>query len=152
MKEILTTQNKVAIVDDDDFKNLMRFKWYAQKGKGYTFYAQRNGRKQDGKRFTILMHREILEPPKEKEIDHIDGDGLNNARANLRIVTHAENMKNYRMKSRLNRKLVGAYKLRDKWLAQLKHHNKDIYLGIYKTKKEATIVTKNFIKTMRLTK
>jgi hypothetical protein len=92
MKEIPLTQGKVALVDDEDFESIANHKWCAHQ-RGNTFYAERSRFGNRGG--TILMHREILSTSDTAlEIDHIDGNGLNNTRANLRVVTHAENMKN----------------------------------------------------------
>ena len=110
MKEILTSQGQKAQVDDDDFEWLQHFKWtasrqgfvkkfyairfeqipgtrvrYKRKRKGITKYAYRC------KRRKVWMHREIMKCPADKVIDHIDGNGLNNCKQNLRIVTYTEN-------------------------------------------------------------
>jgi hypothetical protein len=80
----------VTKVDDDDFKWLNQWTWYA-KPSAYTIYACRsNYNKGDPK--TIRMHRLIMHCPDDKEIDHKDGDGLNNQKSNLEIVTKHENI------------------------------------------------------------
>lgn len=96
MKEIVLTQGKVALVDDDNYHELSKFKWYAKRHRR-TFYAVRNIRIYPGYggQRCLWMHRVILgdiKPP--LQTDHIDGDGLNNQRSNLRIVTNRENMQN----------------------------------------------------------
>lgn len=74
-------------VDDIDVEVLSRRKWVPQK-KTYTFYAVAWGKRR--------MHREILNLKNGQFCDHIDGDGLNNQRKNLRVCTHAENCRNRR--------------------------------------------------------
>lgn len=90
MKKIPLTNEKFALVDDEDFDDLIKFKWYASRYyKDHCFYAiRREGNK------TILMHRQIMRTPKGMVTDHKDHDGLNNQRSNLRICTHAENIRN----------------------------------------------------------
>lgn len=91
MKKIELTQGEFALVDDENFDDLNKFKWYA--GKFYKkncVYAIR--RDKDGK--TILMHREIMQTAKGMVTDHIDHNGLNNQKINLRVCSHAQNLRN----------------------------------------------------------
>lgn len=86
-KEIQLTQGKVAIVDDEDYTLVSQYKWCALK-YGYTYYAVRGvGSK---------MHRLLLGAQHGQIVDHIDHDGLNNTRANIRIVTSAQSNRNKR--------------------------------------------------------
>lgn len=93
MKHISLNHGLVAFVDDQDFSALIVHKWYATRAarKRETYYALRRNPETGG---TIYMHRAILLPPEDLTIDHIDGDGLNNVRANLRVATPAENNAN----------------------------------------------------------
>lgn len=86
MKIIPLTQGQQAIVDDHDFDWLIQFKWHAHRSARGKFYAQRR----DGK-VMQRMHRLITG---YELTDHIDGDGLNNRRSNLRRATPAQNMMN----------------------------------------------------------
>ena len=88
-KEIILTRGKVAIVDDDDFEELSRHKWRYKYG-----YAVRNAPTSTNKYHLILMHREIINTPDGMQTDHVNGDMLDNRRNNLRVCTHAENMRN----------------------------------------------------------
>lgn len=91
MKIIKLTQNKLCLVDDEDFDILNHFKWYADNHRRKAFYAARKGNNQ----ISIYMHRAILNIIDKKIIvDHIDGNGLNNCKSNLRICTIAENARN----------------------------------------------------------
>ncbi len=84
------TQGKFAIVDAADYPRLSRYKWYAARGRGDKYYAMTsrpNGR-------PIRMHRLLMNPPAGLVVDHVDGNGLNNRRCNLRICTPAENTRN----------------------------------------------------------
>ena len=94
MKEIFLTQGKFALVDNCEYERLSEHKWYASKDHK-TFYARRQSSVVNGKRYIIHMHREVIGiPPDGMVTDHIDGDGLNNQRENLRFVTHRQNMQN----------------------------------------------------------
>jgi hypothetical protein len=97
-KEIILTRGKVAIVDDEDFKYLNQYKWYASKIPKYDlWYANRTtSLKKEGFRKDIGMHRVIMNPPPKMFVDHIDHNGLNNQRSNLRIVTQRQNNQNMR--------------------------------------------------------
>lgn len=92
-----------AIVDAEVYDWLVQWKWHSQKGGKELFYACRNSKPDaNGKRNQIRMHREILqyngiEVPNHLRIDHIDRNGLNNTLANLRLVTHQENVFNQRV-------------------------------------------------------
>lgn len=79
-------------MDAEDFDELNKHKWCAVR-RGNTFYATRGGR---GK--GILMHRVIMHAPDGMVVDHIDGNGLNNCKSNLRIYTRAQNNYNSRPK------------------------------------------------------
>ena len=136
MKEIKLTQDKIALVDDEDFEYLNQFKWYAGKSIN-TFYACRRLGKTE-----IRMHREIMKTQLEnnigKLIDHKDGNGLNNQKNNLRTCTISENNKNRHTINNSSGYLgVSLSKRRKKWLAQIKNNKKVIYLGYFKDKKDA---------------
>ncbi|KKM14674.1 hypothetical protein LCGC14_1703720, partial [marine sediment metagenome] len=92
MKRIPLTQGKFAIVDDDIFDYLSQWKWYAQKDRN-TFYALRNVVVK-GKAKTIRMHRQILNSKKGQQTDHLNGNGLDNRRCNLRICTRSQQAMN----------------------------------------------------------
>jgi len=87
MKEIELTQGYVTQVDDEDYAVLSQFSWSVS-CRWNTCYA----RGSHGK----LMHRMIMQASDNMEVDHRDGDGLNNQRHNLKVCTHAENVRNRR--------------------------------------------------------
>lgn len=92
-KQILLTQDKFAIVDDEDFEYLNQWKWKLSTN-GYAIRCPSNGKTEDGryKYTTIRMHRVIMKPSFGFETDHINFDRLDNRRSNLRNVTKDENL------------------------------------------------------------
>lgn len=139
MKEIPLTRGKVALVDDADFEGLSRFKWYAHKGTR-TWYAHRNRQLNAGKQTTVLMHRQILGAVPGKEVDHRDGNGLNNQRCNLRLCEHAENGHNRcrKMAGGSSRyKGVSWNKRLGKWRADISVNWCQKYLGLFSDEGDA---------------
>lgn len=140
VKTIKLTKNKETLVDDEDFEMLNKFKWYADKAYG-TYYAARYIRSTTSKKgwTSLRMHRAIMGKNKGKEIDHIDGDGLNNKKSNLRVCSHAENMKN-RGKQKDNStgfKGVWYNKRNNKYIAEITVNGKKTWLGQKTTAEEA---------------
>lgn len=130
MKEIALTRDKVALVDDEDYDLLMRWKWHY-----YPPYKGASGgvaKRNDGYT-SVYMHRVIMNAPKGMEIDHIDFNGLNNQKINLRLCTVAENM----MHRQIQRNNTSGYKgvfwrgNINKWQAQIKAYGRQIYLGCF---------------------
>jgi hypothetical protein len=132
VKEIYLSQGKVAIVDDDRYDEISKFKWYVvfERKK---FYAVRHSGKS-----RIWMHRYILQTPLGRETDHINGDTLDNRCENLRICTRSQNMANQR-KTRGSSKYKGVYwyKPRRKWKAELTFNQEHIYLGLFESEIDA---------------
>lgn len=85
-------KGKVAVIDAADKVLVEGINWYA--ALQYKVYYAISASKVGGKRLTPSMHRLIMGEPVGKAIDHIDGDGLNNRRCNLRLASVAENSRN----------------------------------------------------------
>lgn len=98
-------EGKFAIVDSDDYDELINFDWFCN---NYG-YAIRNIL-EDGKPRGVFMHRQIMDTPDDKITDHINGDILDNRKSNLRIVTHAENNMNRPGNSNSTSTYKGVYK------------------------------------------
>jgi hypothetical protein len=131
VKEIPLTQGKVALVDDEDFERVNRFKWCATKSK-YSHYARRTLK-------SISMHRMIISAPSGFDVDHINGNGLDNRRENLRICTRSQNqwnMNNVR-KGSSNYKGVSWNKCALKWAAIIQKNYKTYFLGYFESEIEA---------------
>lgn len=86
------TQGFYAVVDAEDYADVMRFKWRVR-NSGTTHYARRDVRRADGSRTVLELHTYLTG---YSLTDHIDGDGLNNRLANLREATTRQNGGNRR--------------------------------------------------------
>lgn len=130
MIEIPLTHGKVALVDSDAVHLVFGHKWWAVK-KGPRFYAVT-----DVKRKRVYMHRLLL--CTNLDVDHINGDGLDNRRANLRAATRQENVSNMRKRPGSSKfKGVCWDKRRDKWMAKIMVDYKTRFLGYFKDEIEA---------------
>jgi hypothetical protein len=136
MKEIPLTQGKVAIVDDGAFAELSKYRWYAHKICN-TWYAERNSLCVNGKRHKIRMHAAIVGTPKGMGTDHVNGNGLDNRRENLRIVTKRQNGQNLHIQKTSRFPGVSWHKRDKKWEAEIKIAGKTHYLGIYDSEEAA---------------
>lgn len=93
--EIPLTQGCVALVDDADYEWLSQWPWHLHKNSGGRLYARRARRRAEpGDSHWIRMHRLILPPPPGLHVDHINRDGLDNRRLNLRHCTPSQNQAN----------------------------------------------------------
>jgi HNH endonuclease len=127
VRYIPLTKGKYAIVDAEDYPALAQYKWHAQLSKnGSVCYACRNsGRK------TLMMHREIMKPPKGMVVDHINHNGANNRRRNLRVCTQAQNTQNKRTWSTGKSRFRGVSRQGDKWQAAVRYQGQMYYAGVY---------------------
>lgn len=103
MKEIILSRGMFAKVSDEDFEWLSRYRWFAHKDKN-NWYAHTTLLREDGTRFITSMHRIVLGITGDRKMrgDHINHNGLDNTRENLRIVTSADNSRNRRKSKRSN--------------------------------------------------
>lgn len=126
MKEVSLTKGFSTVVDDSDYEKISKHKWYASVVREGLVYAVR--KPQSG---IIYMHRIIMDAPIGMEVDHIDGNGLNNCRQNLRIATHSQNMEN-RLPQCNNKSGYGGVsweKRRNTWRVRVKVNGKEKYGG-----------------------
>jgi hypothetical protein len=140
---IKLTKGKYAIVDTADYEWLNQWRWRPRFRDG-VWYAMRQKRNNEiMSPFYISMHRQILNPVATKVIDHINHDGLDNRRSNLRICTPAENSRNrIKQKRKASSKYKGVWKSRGKyWRASIQYNRKciPIYLGHLPTEEQAAL-------------
>jgi hypothetical protein len=125
----------VALIDSDDVDLIFNKSWYAVESKG-NFYAK------TGK--NTRMHRIILGVKDTNLIvDHINGNGLDNRKENLRIVDVATNVAN-RQRSRIGNKCPGVYKCGKKWIAKVTVNYKKHHLGYFDDENDAIHVVNQF--------
>lgn len=136
MKEIKLTRGMVTLVDDEDYEYLSQWKWSATNPNDPP-YATRHGRKKTQEPRSVLMHRVIMNTPDDLEVDHIDHNGLNNQKTNLRICSGFENRLN-RQPNR-NHKYVGVGVYKNIFRARIRVNNIIYYLGYFKTQEEAAL-------------
>lgn len=120
----------VALVDAADLERVAAHTWYALVTPR-TVYAVRtpaNGRR-------IRMHRELLDAPDGVDVDHKNGDGLDNRSENLRLTTRAGNARNAAKRRSTTRELTSRFKgvfwdkSRRRWVATIRHDGRTVRLG-----------------------
>lgn len=144
-REIPLTKGRVATVDASDYEALAGFSWYALH-RSNKWHAART-HKREGVKRTVYMHRQILGGPPGLEVDHENGDGLNNRRGNLRAATKRQNGQNRRQQSGTKSSRfhgVAWHGYSDRWRVVIcggplndKGHAKQLYIGVYRDEEEA---------------
>jgi hypothetical protein len=133
--------NQKAIVDDEDYDRLIKYKWYLN-AQGYAVrYIEK-----DGKRVYIRMHREIFNTPEGLDTDHKERNNrTDNRKENLRSCTRGDNSKNSNPWS-TDSKFCSIYKgvtwhnrKKHPWVARIRVNRKYIHLGVFKTEIEAAL-------------
>jgi hypothetical protein len=138
MKTIPLSKGMVAVVDDEDYAALSKYKWHCN-----GVYAARNAymekhlRKRKYQQRRVWMHREIMQTPPHLECDHINRNPLDNRRVNLRNCTPSENGVN-RNRRRGSTGVIGVAKRNyDQFQAYISHNKIKVYLGNFYTLEEA---------------
>lgn len=140
VREIPLSQGKVALVDDSDYERVGLYHWSAvRRVRRYApdyFYAVRHVTV-NGRQTTVSLHRFLL--PDIPQIDHVDGDALNNQRSNLRAATRSQNVSNRRRSGFGRSKFLGVNERRDtgRWRAQICVRYRNINIGTFGTEEEA---------------
>lgn len=136
------TQGQYTVIDEKH-SDLKQYNWYAHRREN-TFYAVR---KTGGRKHSVMiyLHREILSRKldrallKTEQCDHIDGNGLNNAENNLRLVTPSQNIMNSRVFKNNKSGVKGVSWMENlgKWRAYIFLNGKQIYLGLFQSLNDA---------------
>lgn len=144
MKEIVLISGTKTQVDDKDYIWLSQYSWQEFK-HGNTSYAKRHT-ESGGKRKTVYMHRELMKPEIGEMVDHIDGNGLNNQRQNLRICTNSQNQFNSKKQSNNTSGFKGVswHKGNRKWKVAMVVRGKRISIGYFSEKEKAAAAYDEF--------
>lgn len=141
MKEIILTQGQIALVDDEDYEWLMQWKWHIIRGRRKIYAVRKTKDKK-----SIFMHRAVferhgIEIPEGMEIDHRNGDGLDNEKNNLRVASRQQNQMNKNGNKNSSSKYKGvSWNTRNKrWHSSIKIKGEKTYLGCLKDEKEAAL-------------
>lgn len=139
MKKIKLQSGKYTKVDDDNYEYLNQFKWRWRKLTN-SLYVYRMYYIGNGKYKHESMHRIIMNAPKGMDVDHIDHNGLNNQKSNLRIVTRSQNMMNTKkIQKNKSSKYKGVvwFKPIKKWQVRIMINYKYISIGYFDSEDEA---------------
>lgn len=146
MKQIFLTQDKITLVDDDDFERLNIYKWQAVRMRN-TFYAVRMIQTPKG-RCTERMHRVIIDAGL-LHIDHIDGNGLNNQKSNLRVATNRENSQNKHTKKTSRFPGVWWDSTHNRWHSQIQIAGVRKTVGYFSSEEEAFTAYKKAVDSIK---
>ena len=140
MKRIPLTQGQFAIVDKKDFGWLNQWKWHCRKVERVEYAVRSIGKW--GRQKALPMQHVILSCPSGFEIDHINHNGLDNRRSNLRLCTHAQNMFNRR--SNQGERRTSQFKgvslsSRYRWRARIHVNDEVLELGYFDDECDAAI-------------
>jgi len=130
VRRIPLSQDLFATVDAADCPEIRKHKWsVSRRGKNVYACTRIDGR-------TVTVHCFLLRPRKGYVVDHIDGNGLNNCRSNLRVCTPAQNQANRRPRGGSSQ-FVGVRRCGNRWEAGITHRGRQYFLGTYAEEVEA---------------
>ncbi len=139
------------LVDGADYHALSKYRWHiaglrnSRPGETPKPYAARCAW-MNGKTKVVLMHREVMDACSRQSVDHVDGNGLNNCRVNLRVATQSQNLANMRVSARPHSsRYKGVFfnsqpaTHRSPWWARICKDQKRIHIGVYRTEDAAAL-------------
>jgi len=136
--------NHIILIDDEDYDKIKNITWhigYERHSGGY-YVLSKIWVKEEKKQYQIAMHRIIMDCPKGMIVDHINHNGLDNRKCNLRICTHSENgrnVKKHRIDTSSRYKGVCKKTKEKNYSAQITIDKKRIHIGTFKTEDQAAI-------------
>lgn len=139
IKTITLTCGLSATVDADDYDWLNQWKWRATARKDSWRYALRSVGPRSAKT-VVIMHRLITGAGPSQQVDHINGNTLDNRRSNLRIVDPSGNQANRRKRhgrTSSTYKGVGWHKGLSKWQARIRVRGRRLHLGVFALEEQA---------------
>lgn len=146
MAKIELTRGKVALIDDEDFARVSLYRWVAMyrrwkaQGKWRTRIYAVHYYKEGGKFKTLPLHRLILQAEAGFDVDHKNGNTLDNRRNNLRACTRSQNRANQRLTCGTSRyKGVSWKSNKRRWRATIRINGKGIHLGQFRSERDAAL-------------
>lgn len=136
--EIKIADGVFASVDSDWAEILSMVSWSKLKAKNGLYYA-RSSVYGDGKHYQELLHRIIVGALPNEQVDHIDGNPLNNKRNNLRICNQSQNMMNITRNVEKTSKHKGVWRDGNRWCSKIQKEKKVIWLGSFSSETEAAL-------------
>lgn len=134
------TKNHVAIVDAEDAERVLMYRWSVFTPTKSGIYAQGRVSFGDGPKVSISLHRYIMRPPKGLQVDHINGNGLDCRKSNMRVATRSQNCSNRGKHSGGQTSVYkGVRKVNRRWGAQIGKSGKHLHLGYFDTEIEAAL-------------
>jgi hypothetical protein len=139
MAAIRLTQDKIAIIDDDDFERVSKHKWYYRGRYGSRVneqgYVLRTVRETGKKQTTISLQRFVMNNPEGFQVDHVNGDRLDNRKCNLRVATMEQNSHNSTLRKNNTSGFKGVYfkKANQRFFAKISINKKPTHLGYFST-------------------
>lgn len=139
MKEIPLTNGGVTLVDDEDYEFLSSMSWHRSTYKGMSYAMRCFWVRGENRRVTYGMHRFLLIGHDGDHIDHIDRDGLNNQKSNLRVATYSQNQFNAGIRKDNSTGYRGVIycKRSKRYHAQIQANKRHKFIGSFQTPKEA---------------
>jgi hypothetical protein len=134
MKQLRLQNGSVALVDDEDYEELSKFKWYAdQRSRScYIRRLERNNTPEGPRQRCVYLHRQIMQPPPGMDVDHINSDATDNRRENLRICTRSQNNQNARRRVDSNQSYKGVWITQNgKYASRIYDGGKKVHIGVY---------------------
>ena len=131
--EVMLTQGQVALVDLEDWPRVRRYRWCASRYEHHFYAVARvKGR-------VVYMHRMILDAQPGQDVDHANCDGLDNRRANVRLCTRSQNLRNQRKLKKCSSRYKGVSwnKKSEAWEARIQSGAGRVYLGFFSNEREA---------------
>lgn len=137
-RRIRLLPDKYAIVEPADFYKVNKHIWWARKN-GKHYYVAVHFLPDSNNGSLVYMHRELINPPKNLVVDHINRNPLDNRRANLRLATISQNNLNYSGRRGKTSKYKGVswYRASKRWQAKIQANKKRTYLGYFDSETEA---------------
>jgi DNA-binding CsgD family transcriptional regulator len=130
--EIRTKDGEVILIDAADVDLVRDYVWTVRRGPFGHQYAQASWKTKK-----VLLHRLIMNPGADQSVDHINNNGLDNRRCNLRLCTHAENMRNRKKHKNNSSGFKGVYPEGNRWSARITSNGVRHNLGVFETREEA---------------